>query len=308
MRAYDVGLCSLYPDPAVFPQLQWPSVAKGFIDGLDRAFAGAGHATRTGPATFTPVLRTGANFDPEGDRFRFSATYFAQNLGCNDVTVDISAEMGWHRTPGAVLYPPQCLFQSDPGITLVPQDGYTWDFPGVIYALNINARSSGCLLLSEIRTQLFDALTNAETGLPGAFDRAILDQLLINPRTFGVPDDQIRPCTCDTQCSEFAPEGPLPYAPGHRHRCKLTDPNPDHPCGECWIQINPDRIQARPEGLEIVLAEDGSDPQASLLESAIVLCSPTRLSRLPGSDPREATLPGSISVPASPPAEPFCSH
>ncbi len=137
MRAYDVGLCSVYPDTSgispLLRQLTWDGVAKSFIQGVDSAFAASG-ATRTGSATFTPILRTNGTYDPEGDRFRFSATYFAQNLGgavgCDSVTLQISAEMGWHRQPAVVSYPPQCLYPSAPGNTIQTHDGQTWDFPG----------------------------------------------------------------------------------------------------------------------------------------------------------------------------------
>lgn len=314
LRAYDVGLCSAPPDETFAPQLKWAELAEAFIHGLDAGFKRDLLAERTQPGSFTPVVRAGNTYDAQGDRFRFHVTYFAprigDRLGCDDVTLDITGELGWARRPAVISYPPQCLSESDPGHTIVTADGQTWDFVGVIESLAVEAHSSGCIVLSDIEDGVADGL---RASLPRSFGRAILDALLVDPNEyFDVPVEDIRPCTCDTECSDLSPQGPIPYGPpGRRHRCKLTRLGA-HPCGECWIQLDPDRVQARPEGLEVVLAEDEADPQAASLEASfagsVFLCSEQRLSVEAGTTPLRLELPGTIDVAAGPPAptEPSC--
>ena len=72
-----------------------------------------------------------------------------------------------------------------------------------------------------------------------------------------------------------------------------------------------DRIHARPEGLEIVLAEDETDPQASALAASMAgpfVCNPARLSIAAGDPPEPFALVGTIEVPAEAltPTEPTC--
>jgi len=180
----------------------------------------------------------------------------------------------------------------------------------VVNELDVDASSSGCLVLGLIEEGVADGL---RSSLPRAFGQAILDGLLVDPTDFDVPLEDIRPCKCDTECSSLSDDGPLDYGPpGRRHRCKITDPNPLDPCGECWIQLDPDRVHARPEGLEVVIAEDASDPQADFLSSSLVgsltMCNPRRLSVGSGDPPESIELPGHISVPILPPPndEPSC--
>ncbi len=319
LRSYDVGLCSAFPGPAT-PDLFWNEIAAGFIAGLDGALASSLEGERKEPATFTPVLRTGNTYDAQGDRFRFSYNFAALRVderlpwwpggavGCDDVDLRIAGELGWARRRGVISYPPQCLSESDPGHVIATDDGSTWDFVGVVVDLDVEAHSSGCVVLESIEEGVADQVRD---GLPRAFGQAILDALLVDPNALGVSVEDIRPCTCDTECSDLSPEGPLPYAPGRRHRCKLTRGGPE-PCGECWVQLDPDRLHARPEGLEIVLAEDETDPQASFLERTLpgaILCSPRRLSVPSSEPPLLGSLPGTLEIaPPGPPVpiEPTC--
>lgn len=315
LRAYDVGICSAFPDVNFAPQLFWNDVATGLIQGLDAAFQSSIEGERLEPATFTPVLRAGSTYDAQGDRFRISYSYKADRIeddvfgiGCDDVSLAIDIELGWARRPAVISYPPQCLSESDPGLVIATDDGNTWDFVGVVESLEVAASAPVCGQLDAIEDGVAAQLRDA---LPRPFGRAILDSLLVDPNAFGVPVEDIRPCTCDTQCSDLSPDGSLPYAPGRRHRCKLTRLGPD-PCGECWVQLDPDRLHARPEGFEIVLAEDGADPQLAFIEPALpgaVLCRPERLSRASGTEPLLESLPGVIEVaPPEPPTpiEPTC--
>ncbi len=313
VRAYDVGLCSAPPIPELLADLVWENLATTLTQGLDVTFATSLAARRVEPAGFTPVLRTNDTYDPQGDRLRFRVTYFAPNVGgrqgCDDVTLRIAAELGWKREPAVISYPPQCLHPSDPGHVFATQDGTTWDFVGVVHSVQVRASSSGCVVLGDIEEGLEDEL---RAGLPHAFGQGILDALLVDPELFGVPLEDIRPCTCDTQCSSLSPEGPLPYGvAGRRHRCKLTRLGPE-PCGECWVQLDPDRLHARPEGLEVVVAEDEDDPQAAALLSSdpgrLLLCNPGRAAVRSDRPPERLPLPGEITIPLLPlpEPEPFC--
>jgi hypothetical protein len=80
----------------------------------------------------------------------------------------------------------------------------------------------------------------------------------------------------DTDCNSFAPGGPA-YPRGHRHRC-------NEEVGACGVPFEPERVHARPEGLESVLAEDADDAQIVQLEALGAadqppwrsICDPTR--------------------------------
>ncbi len=306
LRAYDVGLCSMVPSQNVHPfeALGWAAIANQFVLRLDRAFEDQYQAVRTEPATFTPVFHTALDFDPERDGFRISGTYHADKipvtrslLQCDDVTFNIAADVDWSRTPATITFPPQCLSPSEPGEAIQTSDGQTWDFPGVVHSLSVQITSQ-CSTSGSVESRIESFLRGV---LVHAFNQMILDDLLVDPMHFGVQADQIRPCTCDIECSADFSQ-PLPYAPGRRDRCKMIDPGGGGgPCGECWVQLDPDRIQARPEGLEIVLAEDESDPQASMLVHSEwgrrLLCQADRLSVRPTDPPAQSALPGTITVP-----------
>ena len=98
------------------------------------------------------------------------------------------------------------------------------------------------------------------TALPGAFLFAIRDSLLQPAFLFGL---EPKPCTCDVECvatsSSVLGEWPNPYGngSGQRHRCIQDIVGR----GTCGVQLEADRIAFRPDGFEVVLAEDESDPQ-----------------------------------------------
>jgi len=106
---------------------------------------------------------------------------------------------------------------------------------------------------------------------------AIRDSLLQSPVAFGRPGLPLRRCSCDVECVDGASELPNPFGEGSgaRHRCLG---------GTCGFQLEADRIEVRPEGLEFVLAEDDSDGQAAVftdtdplrLVSIAGLCEPSR--------------------------------
>lgn len=141
-------------------------------------------------------------------------------------------------------------------------------------------------------------------ALTAGLATVIRDRLLVDPRTFGFADADIPRCTCDDECNSFG-AGPIPY-PGRRHRCHFYTPGES--CGECWLQLEADRISMRPEGLEIVLAEDTDDVQWSIFDGTpggSYLCRPTRLPIVGyGSRPMPGALPFPSIAPPPPPPPP----
>jgi hypothetical protein len=142
-----------------------------------------------------------------------------------------------------------------------------------------------------------DALSSAiRTRLPDIFERAIRDAALVDPTLFGF---EPRSCTCDDDCNEFADEGSAyGYEGGRRPRCHFEG-EPAEGEGQCWVQLEIDRINTRPEGLEAVLIEDEYDRQLTLIEDAgldFLLCGDGRPDVLFGA-PVMSTLPYQFTVP-----------
>jgi len=104
---------------------------------------------------------------------------------------------------------------------------------------------------------------------------AIRDSLLRSHVAFARPGLPVRRCSCDVECIDGASELPNPFGEGSgaRHRCLG---------GSCGFQLEADRIEVRPEGLEFVLAEDDSDGQAAVFTDPMRfvsgggLCKPSR--------------------------------
>lgn len=127
--------------------------------------------------------------------------------------------------------------------------------------------------------------------VPYIVTEAIRGILLVDPRTIGIPPRYIRACTADTDCNLYAPGGPA-YGGGARHRCHIPS---GATAGECWYQLEPERVHGRPVGLEIVLAEDESDPQFTFVNQSTGLpivqaCLPTRYGIGPDNDAANRSL------------------
>ena len=326
VRVYDVGECSAPPDPTFATQLFWPEIAELFVGALDKAIATSSrirNGKRGEPARFTPVLRAIREYDDTtagrgpADSLSVSAVYDADNVGgafgCDDVRITISFTLGHRRVPGVIHVPQFDTGRSciGPFVDLALDDGFTYDFRGVLRDLVVTAYSDFCLVQDSIRDGIEAALRDQ---LPVAFTRAIRDALLVNPRDFGAADADVRSCRCDAHCATVR-DGSVYDDGGRRSRCKVTDPRPGSFCGECWIQLEADRLSFRPEGLEVVLAEDTRDPQHAFMSGSVpgrfYLCDPGRASVPSSRDPRLMSLAGAISVETgldlSDPA-PFCAR
>jgi hypothetical protein len=184
---------------------------------------------------------------------------------------------------------------SSGGIVELPPDGFSRDIFATVET--VEAEVSGCGILNGMFGDAFAESLRENTPQSSRF--GFLDQFLLNPRQLGLPGDVLRPCQCDNQCNRFAPGGPA--FPGERHKCHFIEPgascetdadcdriyheNPDAPgyscdavtgtCvadffpiirGECWVQLEPDRVNARPDGIEFVVIGPEDDPQASLVQ------------------------------------------
>lgn len=287
-RVYDVGLCSI---PAL-----WDTFASKFVAGFERSFQSSSAVTGGAlqSATLTPMIKAGGRAGVVGlggnqDELILDMTLHADNLDlsggtgffgffadvfdadCSDVTFDVHLEFSEQVSPVALISVPPIgtrvpvgwpVNECVPGSTgigfQVTSDDTTRDFVGVVHAVDVSVRGCG-VSNGRVAGAFSDSL--AET-LPESVRSGVQDALLFDPRTLGIPPSQVRECACDQQCWIFAPNGPA-YA-GLRHRCVNRDPQ-NGPMGECWVQLEPDRIHARPEMLEIVFIDSLDDPQAELV-------------------------------------------
>jgi hypothetical protein len=283
-RAYDTGLCSEYQP--------WAEFGTRMIEGLYQALTSAQFLTGSGrtvsyfggarlrPSTLTPSLRArGITSDEDSvavrlvftaDRFSGPNPVTGGTSSCTGLDFEVDLDFGFRRVDGIYDLPPRCL-GSEPGLT-GPAAG-TYDFVGGLrQPPRVVARrrpgSLGCdagLSLSRtpsvgqasVPLELESALAR---DLPEAVRRTVLDALLVPALAFDLTP---RRCTCDIECTALAqsPFGPIsnPYGEGSgpRHRC-ISRGFGRRTCG---VQLEADRIALRPDGVEIVLAEDDTDPQ-----------------------------------------------
>jgi hypothetical protein len=235
-RVYDAGLCSLLLGWAEGAGLGGfigiPPLAPFFVAAIDDAFTtsqGVVGGVRIGDGAVTPVLRAAgdaAGLDDDTDYIRIAATYFADEIattddlrfGCSDVTLTIQVEFGFRRVLGAISHAPGCLTPGDPGGFLELNDGFSYDHAGVVYGAEVSATTARpCSLADDIAGAMQAAL---QRSLPDAILHAVQNAGLVDPRLFGFTDAEIRPCTCDVECDEFAAGGAAYGSEGGRRpRC-----------------------------------------------------------------------------------------
>jgi hypothetical protein len=271
------------------------------VDGAVLSAEGIFGGSRVGSAMVQPVIRaqrSGTSLTDDKDAIRFTADYHADsvelhdfiNIKCEDIDMHLEFELGFERIPGGISIAPGCHQQGDPGGFLQTNDGFTYDYTGVVYDVRVSVPQF-CVL------PIADAMSNGiRASIPGAFGSAIADASLVDPGLFGLKPVA---CTCDDDCNEFADGGAVyGYEGGRRPRCHFEG-DPAEGEGQCWLQLEIDRLNVRPEGLEAVLMEDEEDRQLALVEGAGLdglLCGADRLDALYG-DPVMSSLPYPYSVP-----------
>lgn len=260
-RIYDPGECSAF--------IPWEGSADGFaladpmvamiVESMDEVFANSGFHQRE-PARVTPVLQASGHSIPlleDVDRIRFETRYFGGDIhGCFNLILDVAVEFGFAMIPAIIESSPAC----GAGGMLVINDGETFDVQGTVYEAWAEVNDF-CFSESDIENGVIGAI---QAELPEAVRRAVADALLIDPRSLGFAAESIRSCSCDQDCNSFSPAGPA-WPWGQRHRCAFPSGDPGPGAGECWIQLDPDRVNVRPEGVEIVLMDDDDDVQRPVL-------------------------------------------
>lgn len=274
-RVYDAGLCSAVAGwTAASGTLSVPAIAPTIVAAFDGALSGNADCQqrffRIQAAVVEPVLsgsETRSGLETPTDRIRFSSVYRAQHAGlpgieCSPVHLTLSVEFGFRRIPGTLSSAAQC---APPDATPVPG---TFDFEGVVGAIGVNVHgfcNVGGAIEDQVRAQLTDLL-------PDLVRDAVRNALLADPSMFGLGANTGRACSCPEDCDSRAADGSAWPAWGVRHSCIS---------GACGIQLEPDRLNVRPEGLEVVLMEDSADPQFSIFATTPsgptiqgILCAP----------------------------------
>jgi len=276
-RVYDTGMCSTF--------LPWDLYGLAFFLGIQNSFQASSENGRLTQGRLHPKLvalpGSGGVLSRDDDRIVASFHLTADHLGgrpsefgigCDGPSIDVDVEFAPERVDGAVCAVPQCLYPSAPGGCIQTADGSTFDIGARVIA--VHASVTGCGAKDGAVADKLESLL--QNSLPVSFVHAIRQVSLRDPRILGVMEQDIRPCTCDTECTEFATGG-SPY-PGRRHVCHLL-PNELPARGECWVELEPDRVNERPDGLEIVYAEEDTDIQWPLLQTQTGdgdMCDPAR--------------------------------
>jgi len=295
-RVYDTGLCSSITAWDKFGT----DIIRGIFTGIrDLRFNTPGGRTVnyfTGVArqasTLQPIFRE-VNITRDADtlkiRLPFTAARFSGpnplnngTASCTNLRIVLEFEIGLRRVAGRYSLPPRCL-ASEAGANNAVAGAY--DFLGVLRGpVNVSVTrppgggscDAGLTIRAEpgpnetsVPLELAASLT---TALPDAFLSAIRDSLLQPASLFGL---EPKPCTCDIECvptsSGVLGEWPNPYGngSGQRHRCILSSGLGRRTCG---VQLEADRLAFRPDGFEVVLAEDESDTQfATVLRNPSVV-------------------------------------
>lgn len=287
-RVYDIGICGDVGS--------WSSVADSLADGFTAALTARAAAVTRVSASVTPLYKqTGSNFD---DSFHFAGRWNVGSIGgCTNTFVTIDFDFSIRRRPGtrAVLRnsrTPSAACASVPvegQIDELAADAGVFDFEAVVLPVAspsvVVDIGDICLAEPSIRGALEGAV---KTTFPKAFADGIKSATTvpaIASATIGVP---LVNCSCDYDCTPGALG-----VPGPRHRCVG---------GRCAVQLEPDRVESRPDGLGVVLADELTDAQASFYRrDGGTVFSPIdrfcNLARNTVTVPTTSVLPGRVPAP-----------
>ena len=293
-RVYDIGMCSLH----------LPFNAEGLGVGLDKqledelvgVFSRRGSAVRVVTrGRSTAELESRDLFEtsrPSRDRLRYTLRLAVDDLeGLCDVVLEFDMLLSVSRLPGAISSGPQCG-----GAAFDLSDGETFDFKFNLERSGVRVLARGCAAAQEIRRLVAAGVENPATGVAVQLTAALDGLLTIDPKDVGVPEADIAACTCERDCNELNPDQAA-YLVGRRGRCVNAAATGEVPRGACFIRLDPARLLLRPEGIELVIAEDASDTQfdvvqtlgseggSGLVDFGAVNCNPNRPPRALSEDP-----------------------
>jgi hypothetical protein len=248
-RIYDSGECSVVLDweADVF---MFPSFASAVMGAVDRAFAACDkHVNqrfqRVQDAEIIPLFRAERG----------------------ELGLDVDTDMVRIRTRYRANSIGGCApVNLDVEIELGFRRGSDGEITGVVSGVRSEV-ADFCIAESAVENKVNEMIGAAA---PVALAAAVRDRFLLDPRDF-MDDADVPACTSDADCDTSWPWGT-------GHRCKATEGR-----NECWIQIDVDRVNMRPEGVEFVLFENDEDPQRALFSEPpngpgfeLFLCGPDR--------------------------------
>ena len=296
-RVYDIGMCSLH----------LPFNAEGLGVGLDKqledelvaAFGSRSSAVRVVTrGRSTAELESRDLFEtsrPSRDRLRYTLRLAVDDLeGLCDVVLEFDMLLSVSRFPGLITGGPgpQC----GSGGAFEARDDETFDFVFKLERSGVRVLAPGCTAAATIRSMVASEVENQATGVAVQLTAALDGLLTIDPKDVGVPEADIAACTCERDCNELNPDQAA-YLVGRRGRCVNAAATGEVPRGACFIRLDPDRLLLRPEGIELVIAEDASDTQfdvvqtlgseggSGLVDFGAVNCNPNRPPRALSEDP-----------------------
>ena len=230
-RVYDSGACSINLGwgQGILPPLI-PAFSTRLSSAVDNQLAQCGEPaterfTRTTPATIQPV-------------FRARAGGGAGALGVDDDLIRYSARYNAPSVGGCAPVNLDISFEF--GFREGPEGGVV----GFIDPESVSAEVADfCIVESIIEDTVRARLVD---DVPGAVEVAVRNGTLLAASAVGLPSTS---CTSDADCASA-------YA-GTGHACSDD--------GLCEVQFNVDRVNVRPEGVELILMEFETDPQRDLL-------------------------------------------
>lgn len=262
-RVYDSGACSLNLrwSQGILPPLI-PAFATRLSGAVDNQLARCDEPpserfTRTSPALIEPV-------------FRARSGGGAGALGIDDDVIRYTASYMAPSLGGCEPVNVEISFEF--GFRPGPSGGVV----GYIDPETVSAEVDAfCIAESLIEDAIVENLID---DVPGAVENSVRNGTRLDPASLGLSS---------TACSEDSDCAPA-YA-GTGHTC--TD------SGQCEVQLNVDRVNVRPEGVELVLMEFETDPQRGLLgqgfEGALlenIACGPDRNDNMLVLEPTPGTL------------------
>lgn len=277
-RVYDSGACSVnlgWTTPVLAPLV--PAFSPRVAAAIDRELA---RCEEPDTARFTRL--TAASLLPV---FRARSGGGAGALGIDDDLIRYSAR---YQAPSLGGCAPTTV---DISFEFGFREGPEGEVVGFIEPQTIAVEVVDfCIAESTIEDAIRDRLASS---VPTAIAASVRDGTRLNPTAIGLAATS---CAEDSECETAYP--------GTGHMC--TDE------GTCEVQLNVDRVNVRPEGVELILTEFDTDPQRPLIGVGLlggffegIACGPDRNNGMLAVEPTTGTLT-SYSVPVGASAAAIC--